>query len=83
MASVGEHQVAVGSLVRVRWSDEPCEDEYTIVADDTDLARSRVSASTPFAQAVLGRSAGDRVIVRAAGGRCRVTIVAVAAIAST
>ncbi len=78
MTSDGGPRVEISSLVRVRWSDEPVEDQFIIVPDDeSDLKRSRVSALAPFARAVMGHSAGERVVINGVGRACGVTIVAV------
>jgi transcription elongation GreA/GreB family factor len=78
MANVGLSKVSVGSVVRVRWTDQLEEDQFTIVPDhEADVTLLRVAASAPFARAVIGHVAGDRVAVRGVDHRYAVTIVAV------
>jgi transcription elongation GreA/GreB family factor len=72
-------RAGIGSIVRVRWSGQADEEEYTIVQPhDEDFKRSLISAATPFAKAVIGRSAGETVTVQGVGQRNQVAIVSVA-----
>lgn len=69
--------VRIGSRVRVQ--DFEGEEEYEIVGrEEAEPIRRRISNESPLAQALLGRSTGDQVKVRAPGGLRAVTILAVA-----
>jgi transcription elongation factor GreA len=62
--------------VRVRDADG--EDEFMIVPTwEADAIADRISAESPFGQALLGRRVGDRVRFRAPGGIVGLTVVAV------
>ncbi len=68
--------IRVGSRVRVR--DEDGEEEFTIVPEcEADAFADRISAESPFGQALLGHQVGERVRFRAPGGIVGVTVVAV------
>ncbi len=66
---IGEDVVEAGSRVLVR--DDEGERELRIVEPaDADAWSGRVSTESPLGRALLGHTAGDRVVVRApAGGR--------------
>lgn len=68
--------VKVGSLVRVL--DRDGEEEYVIVGEDADAASRRISTESPLAMALLGRTVGEEVSVRAPSGLRAVTILRVA-----
>ncbi len=68
--------VRAGSRVQVR--DDDGEQEFTIVEPgEEDVSAGRVSSVSPIGRAVLGQAAGERVVVRAPGGRRLVRIVAI------
>jgi transcription elongation factor GreA len=68
--------IQVGS--RVRLHDLEGEADYSLVGpEDADPFTGLVSAESPLGQALLGRSAGDSVSVRAPGGVRVVTVVAI------
>ncbi len=67
--------VRVGSRVRVHDADG--EDVFTIVPEcEADAFADRVSAESPYGQALLGHRVGDCVRFRAPGGIVSVTVVA-------
>ena len=60
-------RVRPGSKVAVR--DDEGEDEFTIVhPEDADARLGRVSLDSPLGRALVGRSVGEKVMVRAPGG---------------
>ena len=68
--------VDVGS--RVRYRDAAKEAEVTVVhALEADLARGKISAESPIARALLGRSAGDSVTVETPRGEREIEILSV------
>jgi transcription elongation factor GreA len=72
--------VGVGSRVRVRDLDE--EFDLSLVRpDEADPFAGLVSAASPLGRALHGRTAGDRVTVRAPGGVREVLVLSVGPIA--
>lgn len=68
--------IHVGSRVLVH--DQDGEADLSLVGpEDADPFAGLVSSASPLGQALLGRSAGDRVSVRAPGGVREVTVVAI------
>jgi transcription elongation GreA/GreB family factor len=68
--------VRLGSLVRVQ--DRDGEEEFTIVGgEEADASLRLISTESPLGMALLGRTEGDLVKVRAPGGLRAVTIVEV------
>ena len=68
--------VRLGSLVRVQ--DRDGVEEFTIVGgEEADAAMRLISTESPLGMALLGRSEGEQVKVRAPGGLRAVTIVQV------
>ena len=52
---------------------------YTIVgADESDPVRGRISSSSPVGRALVGRDAGDYVVVQTPAGEARYRIVDIA-----
>jgi transcription elongation factor GreB len=52
---------------------------YELVGpDEVDLAARQISIASPVAQALLGKRAGDRVILRRPKGDVEITVVSVA-----
>ena len=67
--------IVAGSWVAVR--DDEGEDEFTIVhQEDADARLGRISLDSPLGRALVGRCAGDRVVVRAPGGVRVVQVIA-------
>jgi transcription elongation factor GreA len=68
-------RVQVGSCVRLE--DQDGEEEFFVVpTHEADPVQRRISMESPLGRALLGRSVGERVAVRAPGGLRAVTIVA-------
>ncbi len=73
---IGEGVVEAGSRVLVR--DDEGERELLVVEPaDADARSGRISTESPLGRALLGRAAGDRVVVRAPAGGRAVSIVQV------
>ncbi|HEY7202321.1 MAG TPA: GreA/GreB family elongation factor [Candidatus Dormibacteraeota bacterium] len=70
--------VQVGSWVRLHDNDGEDDDISLVLPEHADPFKGLVSAAAPLGKALLGRSVGDRVSVRAPGGVRVVTIMAVA-----
>lgn len=69
--------VGVGSTVTVHW-DGDGEETYTIVDPvEVDLDGGRISDESPVGQALMGRRAGDRVVVTTLAGSAWLAILSV------
>ena len=67
-------RVKFGATVTI--SDDGEEKTYTIVGDDeADLKLGRISISSPVARALIGRSAGDEVVVQSPKGRREIEVI--------
>ena len=61
--------VTFGALVTLAHEDNPAKVKYQIVGDlEADLKKGKISISSPIARALIGKTAGDTVEVRAPGG---------------
>jgi transcription elongation GreA/GreB family factor len=64
---------------RVTLSDQDGhEPEYTLVTpDEADPAAARISVESPLGRALLGKSAGDEIVVERPRGPAEYTVIAV------
>jgi transcription elongation factor GreA len=63
-------RACIGASVKVRVADTGKERTYLITgSQESDPLAGRISHASPLGQALLGRSAGDRVTVQAASGK--------------
>ena len=71
-------RIVFGATVRLVDVETGEEHDYQIVGDlEADIAEGRLSVSSPFARALIGRHDGDTVTVRAPGGEREYEIVGV------
>jgi len=71
-------KVVFGATVTVADEDSGEETTYQIVGDlEADIKHSRIAVSSPIARALIGRSEGDVVTVRAPAGDREYEIVSV------
>jgi transcription elongation GreA/GreB family factor len=76
--SVVGGRVAFGARVTVE-DEDGRRTAYALVGpDEVDLAARQISIASPVAQALLGKRAGDRVVLRRPKGDAEVTVVSVA-----
>jgi transcription elongation factor GreA len=76
--SVQDGRVHVGTKVRVQDTESGDELEFLIVgAVEADPVRMRISNQSPVGQALLGRKAGDKVVVSTPTGDNHFTILSV------
>jgi transcription elongation factor GreA len=69
-------RVVFGVTVDLEATESGDKMSYQIVGEDeADIKQSKVSFSSPIARAMIGKSAGDVVIVRAPGGEVEYEIV--------
>jgi transcription elongation factor GreA len=60
--SANRSEVAFGATVKVRDLDFDDEEEFTLVgAGDDDPDKGRIQVTSPLAQGLIGRKAGDTV----------------------
>ena len=70
-------RVAFGARVTVEENGRTTS--YELVGpDEADLAAGQISIASPVAQALLGKRAGDRAVLRRPKGNVEVTVVSVA-----
>ena len=71
-------RIVFGATVRLLDTETGEEHGYQIVGDvEAEVAEGRLSVSSPFARALIGRHEGDTVTVRAPGGEREYEIVRV------
>ena len=63
-------RVKFGATVTIEDSDSGETQTYTIVGEhEADIKRGRISVGAPVARAMIGKEAGDTVIVQSPKGR--------------
>jgi transcription elongation factor GreB len=70
-------RVAFGARVTVEDDDGHATSYELVGPDEVDVAAGRISISSPVAQALLGKRAGDRVVLRRPKGTAEVTVLSV------
>jgi transcription elongation factor GreA len=71
-------RIVFGATVTLADDETGAEATYQIVGDlEADIKDNRVGVSSPIARALIGRSEGDGVVVRAPGGEREYEIVSV------
>jgi len=71
-------KVVFGAQVTIADEDSGEETTYQVVGDlEADIKENRIAVSSPIARALIGRSVGDEVVVRAPGGDRQYEIVGV------
>jgi len=76
--TVIDGRVAFGTRVIVEDQDGQRTSYEIVGPDEVDLAARQISIASPVAQALLGKRAGDRVVLRRPKGNVGVTVVSVA-----
>ena len=72
-------KIVFGATVTIADTESSEETTYQIVGDlEADIRSNRVAVTSPVARALIGRSEGDEVVVRAPGGERQYEIVRVA-----
>ncbi len=75
MSARGNPTVAIGNWVKILdLGDEQEEVFYLVDEAAVNAAQSRVSARSPFAQAILGSTPGQVVTFATPGGKAKVKI---------
>lgn len=70
--------IVLGSKVRVQSLDEGGEEEYQIVgSQEANPAQGRISDDSPFGRGLLGRSAGETIVIVAPVGEMQFKILAI------
>jgi len=71
-------KIVFGATVTVADEDSGEETTYQIVGDlEADIKANRIAITSPIARALIGRSEGDSVVVRAPAGERALEIVSV------
>ncbi len=74
-AEVSKDAVVVGSKVTIREEGSKTDEQYLIVgAAEANPVEGRISNESPLGKALLGRKAGDKVVVEAPDGSFTVVI---------
>ncbi len=69
ITTLSSDRVVFGATVKLEDEDRNDEVEYSIVGvDEADLAKGKISISSPIARALIGKEEGDSVQVKAPGG---------------
>ena len=76
--SGADGRVAFGARVTIEEADGRTTSYELVGPDEADLAARQISIASPVAQALLGKRAGDRVVLRRPRGNLEVTVVSVA-----
>jgi transcription elongation GreA/GreB family factor len=76
--SVADGRVAFGARVTVEDEDGRRTSYALVGPDEVDLAARQISIASPVAQALLGKRAGERAVLRRPKGEVEVTVVSVA-----
>ena len=77
-AGADRGRIVFGATVRLVDVETGDEHDYQIVGDlEAEVAEGRLSISSPFARALIGRREGDTVTVRAPGGEREYEVVGV------
>lgn len=73
-----EGEIALGRTVLFKELPDGFEEEYTIVgAAEADPFEGKISNESPIAKALIGRTAGDKVLIETPGGEMNVEILQV------
>jgi transcription elongation factor GreB len=75
--SGGDGRVAFGALVNIEDEGGHITSYELVGPDEVDLGAGQISIASPVAQALLGKRAGDRVVLRRPKGNVEVTVVSV------
>ena len=77
-SQIPDNQVALGRKVVIRENGNDDEETYTIVGTkETDPSNGRISNESPIGEAVIGRTPGDVVRVKAPAGEIEFEIISV------
>ncbi len=69
-----EGEVAVGARVTIQEADYPEEVYLVVGSKEADPRQGRISNESPMGRALLGKKAGDKVVVQSPGGDIEFTI---------
>jgi transcription elongation GreA/GreB family factor len=75
--SGADGRVTFGARVIVEDDDGRATSYQLVGPDEADLSAGQISLASPVAQALLGKRAGDRVVLRRPKGSVEVTVVSV------
>jgi len=70
----GYDSVDVGATVKIQEGDTPPEVYYIVGSKEADPSNGRISNESPFGQAMIGKKAGDLVVVQTPAGEIQLKI---------
>lgn len=71
-------KVVFGAMVTLYIEDSDSEITYQVVGDlEADISENRIAITSPIARAMIGRSEGDEIVVKAPAGEMFYEIVSV------
>lgn len=77
-SSIVSDRVVFGATVELEDVETGTTKTYQIVgADESDISKGKISISSPLAIAVIGKSAGDEIVVKAPKGPVTYAIISV------
>lgn len=76
--SLADGRVGFGARVTVETDDGQCTSYELVGPDEVDVTARKISIASPVAQALLGKRAGDLVVLRRPKGDATVTVRSVA-----
>lgn len=76
ISEVSKDKINVGSKIKIEYIEDNEIEEYTIVGSkEADPFANKISNESPIARAIMGKKAGDVVIVDSPNGKYSVKIV--------
>jgi transcription elongation factor GreA len=73
----GHDIVEIGATVTVQEGDYPTEEYYMVGTTEADPQNGRISDESPIGSAIIGKKAGEYVVVSTPAGEIQLKIVAV------
>jgi len=68
--------VSIGTKVTIKYIEDDEEEEYSIVgSQEADPFNNKISNVSPIAKAIMGKRAGDKVLVDSPNGKYEVEII--------
>lgn len=76
--AIAKDEVAIGKTVVIQEIGQKTKETYAIVGSAAaDVLANKLSNESPFAQAIIGKKAGDRALIQAPAGAYEVEIIKV------
>lgn len=76
--TIKSEKIQFGATVEIEDQEEGSKKSYTIVGvDEVDTSRGRISWQSPIGRSLLGKEAGDEVIIKVPAGDLSYTVISV------